>query len=859
MRNFFKKYTVVELAVYSALAFIFLSCNPSWANQIKNGSTAVVSFLARNASNLSQYITGLTTGTTNITVYRKNLSALSMTTNTLSEVANGLYRITLNATHTNTTGELVYRINWSSGDYWGRDEVVDNLTSDVYAKADAANTSASAANASASAANATVNHATYGNSPIYNLVGTRGTSNLTPSDNIGINWGDITNPTTSVGLSGTTISTSQQVASVSGAVGSVTGAVGSISGVTWPENFASLSIDVNGKVLLQAVQTGVTIPTVTSLTNAPGDSSGVTDLLSRLSATRAGYLDYINTIYGKLPTNYIMGSSVLTAKDDEIDAIKTQTDKLTFTGSYLQADVVDWKGSTAPAMTGDAYARLGAPAGASVSADIAAIKSDSAAILTDTSAVDTSAKMRTFLTGSDTALSTLTSADVTAAVWDISLPGAYAVGKAGYILGTYLDVAMSSRLASASYTAPDNAGIAAIQAKTDNLPSDPADESALEALIGDLPNNTELAAAFTEIKGATWSSTTDTLEAIRDRGDAAWLTAAGFAEPGDAMTLTAAYDAAKTAAQAGDTMKVSSGTGAGQVNLVSGAVALQADQAVNVTKIEGSDATDQLDAHDGNPPAASDIKTALEADGSKLDHLWETTEDDGGVRRFTANALEQAPTGGSAPTAVQIREEIDSNSTQLAAIATATGTTIPGLINDLNDLALQDVRDAMKLAPSAGDPAAGSIDEKLNTAQADLDNPDQYKAAVSGLATSAEITALNDVSVSDITGALLLNPTYKIATDSSGRVSVYDLAAAALAKMFTQDTGTTYSGAVAGSVVKEIADNTAAGSGDWTSSEKTEIKTILGVTGTGTPTSTPSTGALKKIYTEMAKDYNIGP
>jgi hypothetical protein len=37
------------------------------------------------------------------------------------------------------------------------------------------------------------------------------------------------------------------------------------------------------------------------------------------------------------------------------------------------------------AQTGDAYARLGAPAGASVSADIAAVKSDSAAILVDTS------------------------------------------------------------------------------------------------------------------------------------------------------------------------------------------------------------------------------------------------------------------------------------------------------------------------------------------------------------------------------------------------------------------------------------------------------------------------------------------
>ena len=46
-------------------------------------------------------------------------------------------------------------------------------------------------------------------------------------------------------------------------------------------------------------------------------------------------------------------------------------------------------------------------------------------------------------------------------------------------------------------------------------------------------------------------------------------------------------------------------------------------------------------------PSAADIKTALEADGSKLDHLWEMTEDDGGVRRLTANALEEAPAGGS--------------------------------------------------------------------------------------------------------------------------------------------------------------------------------------------------------------------
>jgi len=47
---------------------------------------------------------------------------------------------------------------------------------------------------------------------------------------------------------------------------------------------------------------------------------------------------------------------------------------------------------------------------------------------------------------------------------------------------------------------------------------------ATELATYDAPTNTEMVAAFTEIKGATWA-TTDTLEAIRDRGDAAWLSA----------------------------------------------------------------------------------------------------------------------------------------------------------------------------------------------------------------------------------------------------------------------------------------------------------------------------------------------
>lgn len=57
-------------------------------------------------------------------------------------------------------------------------------------------------------------------------------------------------------------------------------------------NQVSLS---SGAVLLQATQTGVTIPTVTTLTNAPPDSSGVTTLLARIGAfTGSG----VNTILG---------------------------------------------------------------------------------------------------------------------------------------------------------------------------------------------------------------------------------------------------------------------------------------------------------------------------------------------------------------------------------------------------------------------------------------------------------------------------------------------------------------------------------------------------------------------------------
>jgi hypothetical protein len=95
----------------------------------------------------------------------------------------------------------------------------------------------------------------------------------------------------------------------------------------------------------------------------------------------------------------------------------------------------------------------------------------------------------------------------------------------------------------ANMVAPDNAGIAAIKAKTDNLPVQPASQGSVDAIATILAGITSLAkwlrafvrkdtpdsTALSEINsgGGAYSAATDSQEAIRDRGDAAWITGAG--------------------------------------------------------------------------------------------------------------------------------------------------------------------------------------------------------------------------------------------------------------------------------------------------------------------------------------------
>lgn len=81
------------------------------------------------------------------------------------------------------------------------------------------------------------------------------------------------------------------------------------------------------------------------------------------------------------PAGASVSADVAAVKTDTA-AVKVQTDKLVFTvANQVDVNVLDWKSATAPAMTGDAFARLGAPTGASLAADIQEIEAETDLLL----------------------------------------------------------------------------------------------------------------------------------------------------------------------------------------------------------------------------------------------------------------------------------------------------------------------------------------------------------------------------------------------------------------------------------------------------------------------------------------------
>lgn len=201
-----------------------------------------------------------------------------------------------------------------------------------------------------------------------------------------------------------------------------------------------------------------------NLVNTPPDSNGVTTLISTVGS----------------PAGASVSADIAAVKTDTA-AVKTQTDKLTFTvANQVDSNVLDWKSSTAPAMTGDAYARLGAPAGASHAADVAAVKTDTAAIKTKTDSL-------TFTVSNQV--------DSNVLDWKSSAAPAM-TGDAYARLGAPAGASVS-------------ADVAAVNAKTTNLPSSPAAVGAQMDLVN-APNATAVTAIQSGLATSSALSTVST-------------------------------------------------------------------------------------------------------------------------------------------------------------------------------------------------------------------------------------------------------------------------------------------------------------------------------------------------------------
>ncbi len=370
------------------------------------------------------------------------------------------------------------------------------------------------------------------------------------------------------------------------------------------------------------------------------------------------------------PAGASVSADVAAVKVDTA-AIKVQTDKVTFTvANQVDVNVIDWKSATAPAMTGDAYARIGA-AGAGLTA------------LGDTriAHLDADVSTRSTYAGADTAGTTTLLSRLTST-------------RAGLL--DHLDQDISSRMATFSYTAPDNASITAIKGKTDNLPPDPADAS-------------DIATALTS---------------LASHGDTNWSTATGFSTigAGDVWdVLLADHEGAGSMGQSLFYAQQGSTSADSKATDIFGDT--QAIRGLTDTLVNTSGKLWVLDEAGDPLPHASDV-SAIKTTTDKLD---DTLEDNAGTFRFTATGLAQAPTGGSAPTAGEVAiavwdEALSGHTTDgTAGKAVADTVSMAGTIEG-----------------RIGTPAFGDLAGDIAHAQGSID----------GIGTS--IGALNNLSAADV-------------------------------------------------------------------------------------------------------------
>lgn len=276
-----------------------------------------------------------------------------------------------------------------------------------------------------------------------------------------------------------------QTGNLSGSVGSVSGAVGSISGISFPTNFSSFSIDGSGYVRLQATtHTGAIIPTVTAVSNDVGITqagadkawgtvtrtlTAGTNIVLAKGTGVTGFNDItVNNIWDELVTSHTTTSSFAKLLKDDLD---TNVGSRMATFSYTAPDNTNIV-NTYNIVNSGTYGN-----NALLTATNTRLATSGYTAPDNTNIVNSYNILNSGTYGNNALLTAIntrstyagfTAADVNK-IWDELTSGHSTTGSFAKLLTTDLDTNVGSRMATFTYTAPDNADIVAIKAVTDKI------------------------------------------------------------------------------------------------------------------------------------------------------------------------------------------------------------------------------------------------------------------------------------------------------------------------------------------------------------------------------------------------------
>ena len=199
------------------------------------------------------------------------------------------------------------------------------------------------------------------------------------------------------------------------------------------------------------------------------------------------------------------------------------------------ANVTQWSGTNVatPSVAGVPEVDLTHVAGSTTS--VSTLATSTASILTDTAEIGTAGAGLTDLGGMSTAMKAQINVEADTAITDAALATAANLATVDTVVdGIQTDLSNATD------------GLGAIKGDTAAILIDTADMQPKLGTISDLGGGATIGANFSDAAGATFATTTDSLEALRNRGDAAWTTGAGGTPPQLLQSTTIATLASQT-------------------------------------------------------------------------------------------------------------------------------------------------------------------------------------------------------------------------------------------------------------------------------------------------------------------------